>query len=165
MFKIKLLILLLLSFISLSCTKDRTNNNGVSYSLGYVSGEYDGLILKNLLRNNLSNLGLYDETSIFRIESSISHSSGIFITNIDNTSDRMRIDSEIIIKIINQRFNCVSQRFEESVSQYYIFADSDKYISNNKAEKKIKEENTETLVRNFINKVKKPKAICKNINE
>ena len=50
------------------------------------------------------------------------------------------------------------------ISQFYIFADSDKYISNNKAEKKLKEENTDALIREFINKLKK-KQLCKNINE
>ena len=49
MFKIKLLIFLLASFIILSCAKDRAKNNDIKYSIGYISGEYDGLILKNLL--------------------------------------------------------------------------------------------------------------------
>ena len=77
----------------------------------------------------------------------------------------MKIDSELSIKIIDQRFKCITNKFEEKTSQFYIFADSDKYISNNQAEKKIKEENTETLVRIFINALKKPKATCMKINE
>ncbi len=165
MFKTKLLILLLVSFILSSCTKDIPNYNKIKYSVGYVSGEYDGLVLKNLLTNNLSNLNLYDASSIYKIESSISHSSGLFITNIDNTSDRMRVSSEATFEIVDQRFKCVTHKFKESISQYYIFADSDKYISNNRAEKKIKEENTEALTKDFINKLKKPKALCKKLNE
>ena len=165
MFKIKLLILLLLNLTISSCLKDSSNIINTKYSIGYVSGEYDGLILKNMLTNHLSNLGLYDTKSTFEIEPSIRHSSKLFITNIDNTSDRMKVESEMTIKIINQKFNCVTQRFEERISQFYIFADSDKYVSNNKAEKKIKEENTDALIREFINSLKRPEAFCKNINE
>lgn len=165
MLKIRLLILLSISFILFSCAKNFQSNNKINYSLGYVSGEYDGLILKNLLTSGLSSFGLFSNNSVYKIEANISHNSSLFITNIDNTSDRMKIDSELSIKIIDQRFKCVTNKFEEKTSQFYIFADSDKYISNNQAEKKIKEENTETLVRIFINALKKPKATCMKINE
>ena len=165
MFKIKLLILLLISFIFLSCTKDVQNQNRINYSLSYIGGEYEGLVLKNLLINNLSSLNLYGDSAIYVLKPSISHSSSLFITNIDNTSDRIKVTSKLIIEVVDKRFNCVTQRFEESVSQFYIFAGSDKYISNNRAEKKIKEENTEALVKEFINKLKKPDAFCEKINE
>lgn len=165
MFKIRLLILLPISFILLSCVKDAQNPNKGKYSLGYIGGEYDGLVLKNILTSNLSNFGLYDQNSNFKIKSRISHSSSLFITNIDNTSDRMRINSELNIDIINQRFGCVTQKYKGNVTQFYIFADSDKFISNNSAEKKIREENSEALVKEFINKLKKPKAICRKLNE
>ncbi len=165
MFKIKLLISLLISFIFLSCAKDNHNQNEIKYSLSYIGGEYEGLILKNLLINNLSSLGLYGDSSIYVLKPTISHESSLFITNIDNTSDRIKVNSELTIKVFNKRFNCVTQNFNESISQFYIFAASDKYISNNRAEKKIKEENTEALVKEFINKIKKPNAICKKLNE
>ena len=165
MFKIKLLILLLISFIFLSCTKDVQNQNRINYSLSYIGGEYEGLVLKNLLINNLSSLNLYGDSAIYVLKPSISHSSSLFITNIDNTSDRIKVTSKLIIEVVDKRFNCVTQRFDESVSQFYIFAESDKYISNNRAEKKIKEENTEALVKEFINKLKKPDAFCEKINE
>ena len=67
--------------------------------------------------------------------------------------------------MINLRFNCVAQKFDEGKSQFYIFAQSDRYISNNIAEKKIKQENTEALVKEFINKLEKPSKFCKKINE
>ena len=165
MFRIKLLILLLASFLSFSCTKDITNENKIKYSVDYIGGEYDGLILKNFLVNNLSSLDLYSDGSIYELRSSISHKARLFITNIDNTSDRMKLESKLNIEVVNKRFNCVTQRFNESTSQFYIFADSDKYISNNRAEKKIKEENTDALVKEFINKLKKSKKICIGINE
>ena len=165
MFKIRLLILLPISFFLLSCTKDNQNLNKGKYSVGYIGGEYDGLVLKNILTSNLSNIGLYDQNSNFKIKSRISHSGSLFITNIDNTSDRMRINSELNIDIINKRFGCVTHKYTGNVSQFYIFADSDKFISNNRAEKKIREENSEALVKEFINKLKKPKAICRKLNE
>jgi transcriptional regulator CtsR len=44
---------------------------------------------------------------------------------------------------------------EINVSQFYIYASSDKYLSNQAAVKKIKKDNTESSVRQFINKLKK----------
>ena len=99
MFKIKLLIFLLISFFILSCSKDRTNSNDIKYSIGYISGEYDGLLLTNLLKNYLLNYDLYDEKSNFEIKASINHSSNIYITNIDNTSDNAQNGVNIIFDI------------------------------------------------------------------
>lgn len=165
MFKIKLLISLLISFIFLSCAKNTHDQNGIKYSLSYIGGQYEGLILKNLLINNLSNQNLYSDNSIYLLRPSISHKSNVFITNIDNTSDRVKIKSELIIEVVNKRFNCVTQKFDESITQFYIIAAGDKFISNNRAEKKIIEDNTEALVKDFINKLKKPDAFCKKLNE
>ena len=165
MFKTKLSILLLISFIFLSCTKINVNHESKRYSIGYIGGEYDGLVLKNLLTNNLSNFGLYDNNSNYKIESSISHSSELFITNLDNTSDRMRVNSLLVTKVYDVKFKCVTYKFNENISQFYIFADSGRYISNNKAEKKIKEENTEELVKNFLNELMKSDNRCRKMNE
>lgn len=161
MFRIKLLILFLTSFLFFSCTKNITNQDKVKYSLGYIGGEYDGLILKNFLKDNLSFMGLYSNESNYKLMPNISHSTTLFITNIDNTSDRMKIESELNIEVIDQRLNCLTQKFNETKSQFYIFADSDKYISNKIAEKKIKEENTYALAKQFINKLERPSKICK----
>ena len=151
MFKIKLLIFLLASFIILSCAKDRTKNNDIKYSIGYISGEYDGLILKNFLKNYLLNYDLYDEKSNFEIKSSISHSSNVYITNIDNTSDRTRINSNLSIDITDNKNDCSIYKFNKNISQFYILADSSKYISNKSAFEKMKDENTDSLVKYFIN--------------
>ena len=161
MSKIKLLTLLLVSIIFLSCTKGSPKQNNIKYSLGYIGGEYDGLMLKNLMKNYLSSFGIYDAKSNLDILPNISHSSSLFITNIDNTSDRMRVESVLMVKVSDKRFKCVTYKFEEKVSQFYIFADSRKYISNNRAEKKIKEQNTETLVKEFINKLMRSNGGCK----
>ena len=34
----------------------------MKYSLGYITGEYDGLVLKKLFKNYLKSFNLYDET-------------------------------------------------------------------------------------------------------
>ena len=151
MSKIKLLTLLLVSFILISCVENKFQKHDLKYSIGYVSGEYDGLILKNYLKNYLLSFGLYDEKSNFEIHSSINHSSNVYITNIDNTSDRTRIDSYLSIEIIDKNHKCTIYNFNKNISQFYILADSSKYISNNSAFEKLKAENTETLVKNFIN--------------
>ena len=161
MFKTKLLISLLISFIFLSCTRDTLDRNITKYSLAYTGGEYDGLILNNLLKSDLSNFMAYDDNSNLRIEPNISHSTELFISNIDNTSDRMRVKSTITAKIVDIRFKCDTRTFKDDVTQFYLFADTEKYISNSVAEKKIKEENTEILVRNFINKILKTDNKCK----
>ena len=163
MFKTKLLILLLISFIFLSCTRNSLDRDITKYSLGYIGGEYDGLILKNLLTSDLYNFRAYDDNSNFKIESTISHSSELFISNIDNTSDRTRIKSTMTARVVDLRFKCDTQTFQEDVTQFYLFADTDRYISNSVAEKKIKEENTQILVRNFINKILKTENKCKRI--
>ena len=151
MFKIKLLTLLLVSFFLFSCTENKLQNFNNQYSLDYISGEYDGLVLKNILTSYLLSFGLYDNNSTLQIKSSISHSPTLYITNIDNTSDRVNIESSINVKIVNQKYECEVYSFDKTLSQFYIFADSDKYVSNDKAQEKIKRDNTETLVKSFIN--------------
>ena len=68
MFKIKLLILSLVSFIFISCTNSENKNYEMKYSLGYITGEYDGLVLKNYLKNYLKVLICMMKT-LFEIQS------------------------------------------------------------------------------------------------
>ena len=166
MFRIKLLILLLVSLTSISCVGNKNKNFGVKFSLGYIGGEFEGLILKNYLTNYLLSFDLYDENSNYEIKSSISHSSNLYITNIDNTSDRTRIQSTLNIEIndIGNLCSLDNFNFSRSVSQFYIFADSSKYISNNTAIEKIKKENTENLVKSFINSLDLENIRCKSAN-
>jgi hypothetical protein len=49
MFKIKLSILLLTSFFIFSCTNNQINSSNQKYSLAYIGGGFDGLLLKNYL--------------------------------------------------------------------------------------------------------------------
>ena len=165
MSKIKLLILLLTSFFIFSCTKDQKNYSDKKYSLAYIGGEFDGLVLKNYLMGNLSNLEIYDKNSNFEITANINHDSDLFITNIDNTSDRRRIDTMLSIQIIDKKKNCSLYNEEITVSQFYIFASSDKFMSNQKANTRIKKENTQTAIRQFINELKSINSKCNEKKE
>ena len=160
MFKIKLSILSLISFFVFSCTNNQIDHSIQKYSLAYIGGEYDGLLLKNYLIGSLKNLDIHDQNSNFEIQSGISHSTSLYITNIDNTSDREKINTKLSIKIINKESNCIVFKDEISVSQFYIYASSDKFLSNQVAVRKIKKDNTESTVREFINKLKKINGQC-----
>ena len=153
MSKTKLLTLLLISFFVLSCTNNKINDSNQKYSLAYIGGEYDGLLLKNYLTGRLKNLNIYDQNSNFVIQANINHSANLYITNIDNTSEREKINTELSIKIINKVSKCVLFNDKIAVSQFYIYASSDKLLSNQTALKKIKKDNTESTVRRFINKL------------
>lgn len=161
MFRIRLLILLLASLFFISCTKNEAPSTNIKYSIGYIGGEFDGLLLKNLLSSYLISFDLYDQKSKFEIKSSISHTSNLYITNIDNTSDRAKIETKLVIDIVDKKHDCNVQTFDRNISQFYIFADSSNYISNNKAVDRIKKENTEALVKNFINILSSPSYKCK----
>ena len=43
---------------------------------------------------------------ILKFKAKINHSSNLFITNIDNTSDREKIDTKLSIQIIDNKSNC-----------------------------------------------------------
>ena len=154
MSKIRLSILLLISFFISSCTNHQNNHSNQKYSLSYVRGEYDGLLLKNYLISSLKNLDIHDEDSNFEIKADVSHSSILYITNIDNTSDREKINTQLTIQILDKSSNCEVFRNEIHVSQFYIYASSDRFLSNQEAVKKIKRDNTKSTVRKFINKLK-----------
>ena len=160
MSKIKLSILLLISFFVFSCTNNQINDSKQKYSLAYIGGEYDGLLLKTYLTNELKNLKIYDQNSIIEIQANINHSSNLYITNIDNTSDREKINTKLSFKIKNNKLNCIVFEDEIIVSQFYIYASSDKFLSNQVAVKKIKKDNTESAVRQFINKLRKINGQC-----
>ena len=160
MSKIKLSILLLISFFIFSCTNNQVNHSNQKYALAYIGGEYDGLLLKNYLTSGLKNLKILDQNSNFEIQASISHRSNLYITNIDNTSDREKISTNLNIKITNILLNCEIYYDEINVSQFYIYASSDKFLSNQKAVKKIKKENTEATIRQFINNLKNVDDKC-----
>ena len=162
MFKIKLLILLLINLFILSCTNDSKLKHYHQYKLSYIGGEYDGLILSELLNANLKSFNLYNQNSSLEIRANIKHDFNLYITNIDNTSDREKITTYLNIEIFNNTKDCKVFDYNSSVSQFYIFASSEKFISNKKATEEIKFHNTEILVQNFIDELIYEKIECKN---
>ena len=120
MFKIKLLILFLISFFFIACTNNNEKNN-FKISVAYIGGEYEGLILSNQLESQLNNLGMLSESSRYEVQANISHSQNLYIANIDNTSNRERIDSYVDIKIFDKKLNCITYNYDETISQFYVF--------------------------------------------
>ena len=159
MFKIKSLILLLTSTFFLSCSSNQPSNQS-KFSVGYIAGEYDGLLLTNLLNSHLKNFNMLNENSIYEIQSSISHSQSVYVTNIDNTSDRERVRSSINFKVYNKSSKCYVYSYSDSIAQFYILASSDSFNSNKKAVEKIKHENTDYFVKKFINILNKENLSC-----
>ena len=159
MYRIKLLILLLINLALASCLQVKKKSE-FQLSVAYIAGEYDGLLLSNQLKSYLNNFGILSANSNFQVQGSISHSSNLFITNIDNTSDREKIDSSINIKIFNKESECFTYSFNESVSQFYVLAASDKFSSNRTAIEEIKSDNTEYFVKRFINSLTDESFIC-----
>ena len=159
MFKIKLLILLLISYSLASCISNNREND-FKISVAYIGGEYDGLVLSNLLSSQLNNFGMLDKNSIYEVQANIFHSRNLYITNIDNTSDREKIDSSVNMKIYNKELKCFTHIYSETISQFYILASSDQFISNSTAVEEIKTENTEYLIKKFINSLSKDAFDC-----
>ena len=153
MYKIKLLILLLISLFVLSCADNRKPSKKYLFSLSNIGGEYDGLVLSNILRSHLAGYNSIDPSSRLEIQSNIQHSTSIYITNIDNTSDREKVETVISVKIYNEDDKCYVYKFNKMLSQFYVFASNENFISNQKALEQIKYENTEELVKNFINEL------------
>ena len=154
MFRIKLLILLLISFFFYSCTNNQFKSFDQKYSLAYIGGGFDGLLLKNYLLSSLKNLDVYDSNSKYEINANINHSSNIYITNIDNTSDREKITTYLSIQIIDTVSKCQIFNKEINVSQFYIYASDDKFLSNQTAAREIKKTNTDLSVNRFINELR-----------
>lgn len=161
MSKIKLLTLLLISFFFVSCSSTNYQvKNNYKYSLDYIGGGYDGLVLKKQLISKLRGFNSYDPNSRKSIQSEIDHSTEVFVTNIDNTSEREEVISSLKIRVFDTKLNCVIFRFEDQVSQFYIYASSEKFLSNTKALETIKYNNTEELVKSFISSLTKVKFGC-----
>ena len=162
MFKIKLLILLLISYLITSCINN-TEGYKFKMNVAYIGGEYEGLILSNQLKSQLNNFNMLDINSQYEVQANIAHSQGLYITNIDNTSDRERIDSSANISIFDKKLDCYTYSYSETISQFYVLASSDQFISNSTATEEIKIDNTEYLVKKFINSLSESAFICNDI--
>ena len=161
MSKIKLSILLLISLFIIDCSS--TNNlpkNNNKYSLEYIGGEYDGLVLKKQLTSMLRGFRSFDQNSKKTIKADINHETEIFVTNINNTSDRERVMTTLQVRVYDKELDCVIFKFNDEISQFYIYASSEKFLSNTKAVESIKYNNTEEVVKNFVNHLTKIKSGC-----
>ena len=161
MSKIKLSILLLISLFIINCSSSNNlpkNNN--KYSLEYIGGGYDGLVLKKQLTSMLRGFRSFDQDSKKTIKAEINHEMEIFITNIDHTSDRERVMTTLQVRVYDKELDCVTFKFNDEISQFYIYASSEKFLSNTKAVESIKYNNTEELVKNFVNDLTKIKTGC-----
>ena len=117
-------------------------------------------MLSNKLKIYLNNFGLLDKNSNLKIRASISHTQNLFITNIDNTSDRERVESTVFITVYDENFKCDTFKFNDSISQFYVLASSDNFLSNKTALDEIKDQNTEYFVKKFINNIKEVDFVC-----
>ena len=153
MSKTKLLILLLISICISACINKKLEKNRLDFQVGYISGGYDGLQLSKQLKSNLQHFGIFNSNSTNIIEANIKHKASVFITNIDNTSEREKIVSGLSVKIYNQGQECYVYNYTNEVSQFYIYSPADKFISNKSAVTKIKKTNLDRLVKNFINQL------------
>ena len=160
MFKIKLLILFLINFGLISCTQGDFKSNNLKFSLGYIGGEYEGLLLSNYLTSHLESFEMLDERSNLEIRASVVHSVALYVTNIDNTSSRERVKSIIDAQVFNKDMECFEYNFSNSVTQFYIYATNDKFVSNKKALQEIKTANTEELVKKLVNSLMYAKFKC-----
>ncbi|MDB0031781.1 hypothetical protein N9E32_00665 [Alphaproteobacteria bacterium] len=162
MSKIKLSILLLISLLVLTCSNQKILNSNHKLSLGYIGGGTDGLFLRNLLESHLRSSDMYDPFSNYIVEVGISHGGGVFITNVDNTSDRENVSSTLSINIKDKVNECISFSFNETVDYFYIYASGETFLSNQKAVEEISKYNTETLIKKFITNLSDDKFFCLN---
>ena len=163
MSKIRLLILLLVSYYVTSCSI-QVEEKKYKLAVGYIEGEYDGLLLSNQLKSHLNSFDMFDQDSRYIVKANITHSQNLYITNIDNTSDRERVSSTVEIDIFDNRLGCNTHKFTENVNQFYVLASSDKFISNKAAVEEIKSENTKYFVRKFINNLTSKAFVCEAIS-
>ena len=159
MFKVKLLILLLTSLAIISCANNKHLNH-IKLSVSYLGGEYDGLVLSNQLKKHLNNFGMLDKNSNYKIGGVITHSSNLYITNIDKTSDRERVHSHVVLHIYDSVKDCKVHSYLDDVSQFYILASGDKFLSNKTALEEIRNDNTEYFVKKFINNINQSDFKC-----
>ena len=160
MSKIKLLILLQISFFIFSCSSKNISDKEYGFSVAYVGGEYGGLVFSNLLKSYLKNYNSLDPDSILEIQSTVNHSNSRYITNIDNTSDREEVETSVNIKIYNKKDDCYVYDKTRNISQFYIYASNEKFISNQKALEKIQFNNSEELIKKFIDKIYYEELAC-----
>ena len=109
MFKIKLLILLLINLTLSSCIKDNSNYIKNKYSVGHISGEYDGLILAAA---GIERLGLDKYITEFISNSDILSAPGQGAIAVEIKKDNIQLKK--ITSSINDEFSRVTTSTERS---------------------------------------------------
>ena len=150
MSKIKLLILLLISIKLISCTNKNIYQSN-KYSVGYIGSSFEGLLLKNNLESSLRAFNLYSQQSNFLIEGNIGNGFSIYVPTTNKTSQRENVTTGISLKIFNKDLDCHVYGFEETTSQFYIYASSTYFLSNKETQKGIINDNINNLIIDFIN--------------
>jgi len=150
MSKIKLLILLLISINLTNCTNNNIYQDN-KYSVGYIGSSMEGLLLKNKLESNLRAFNLYSQQTNYLIEGNIGNSFSIYVPTTNKTSQRENVTTGINLKIFNKNLNCYVYSFEDTTSQFYIYASSTYFLSNKEAQKDIINDNINNLIIDFIN--------------
>ena len=148
MSKIKLLILSLFSFYLSACVTNRLSD--YQYKVGYIGGGVDGLIYSNYLNSYLKSLNMFSSESAFSIDTSINHKQKVFITNVNNTSDREMVTSTIVAKVNDNNQGCNVLEYKDEVQQYYVIASNINFTSNTKALESIKKNNAEILTKQMV---------------
>ena len=159
MFKIKLLILLLISNLVISCA-NQNKAEFYQFNISYIGGGADGYLLNSLLKSHLMAIGSYNTNSKYSIDANINHQRTYYITNTDNTSNRDLVSSQLQLKIFDKQLACNVFSFKEEVSQFYIVTDANVYTSNDAALEKIKRDNTENLIKIFLSELRKKNLNC-----
>lgn len=84
-------------------------------------------------------MDLLDQNSPYEIRANLNIKKNVYITNIDNTSDRENITTTIYFSIYDKNEDCLIYKDTYVASQFYIYVSSDKFFSNRTALEKIKE--------------------------
>ena len=159
MFKTKLLILLLINLSLMGCIGGNNMPNN-KFELNYVAGGVDGLMLRNLLESFLKNTDMYYKDADLKIDVAVDHQKMLYITNVDNTSDRERITSIINAQIKSSNKDCTVLDYKYETSQFYVIASSENYTSNSIAVEQIKIANLEILIQRFLSKIRNKSLSC-----
>jgi len=150
MFKIKLLILFLISFTLTNCTN---NINDIGKYYVKSSGNDPTYNIRNTLVQYLESMGLYDENDYdYVIEFSNGFDESTFVTNIDKTSDRKKITYNIEYRIVKKfnNFSCPIFIQEYKKVSSFIFAGGEFNISNDAADAEIKNNLIDLTTNDFI---------------
>ena len=115
MYKIKLLILLLISINLISCTSKNIYQSN-KYSVGYIGNSFEGLLLRNNLESNLRGSNIYNQQSKFVIKGDISIGDNIYVPTTSKTSQRQNVTTSINFQIFNNELGCEVYKFEEVTS-------------------------------------------------